>query len=136
MQRQRDSVAIVVCSGCYVQNWADQEAVNATKAGKVFPLCPKCGVACEIGTIPPGTPEPLTVDDLDRVSLPDAGVSARQATHQEFDVWARTFVNLVETGDILWDPQQRADFCDFLYLQGKIEVLPRMVEEAACNKGN
>jgi hypothetical protein len=77
-------------------------------------------------------PEQLTADDLDRVFIRAQvdgryrSISAREATDQQFDEWAKSRVTI--RGDAApWDLAERADFCDRLYQQGALHILKKDV---------
>jgi hypothetical protein len=131
LYRQRDSAAVIMCPRCTVSNWADKEAWEKLQAHKAWAVCPKCGVVCVCAEVPADLPDPITVNDLDRVVISN-GLTASQATHKQFDAWARTFIELAKNDNGHWTPEQRAGLCDLLLLQEKITVLPK--EEALCNK--
>jgi hypothetical protein len=128
--RQRDSVAMTRCPKCAVTNYANPETLLAIQVGLAFAVCPGCGVSCEVAVLPKHCPEPLTADDLDRILwlVDGKAVNARSATGQQFNAWAKTFMHQV-TDDDIWTDEQRAEFCDFLLLQGKIDVQPRIAEK-------
>ena len=126
MYRQRDSAAIIICPRCRVNNWADEEAWEKLRNSKAWCICPKCGTLCEVAKVPGDLPEPITAQDLDRVALHN-DLTAASASHEEFNTWAKTFI--VVTGkddDGRWTPQQRADLCDLLLMDGKITVPPKV----------
>lgn len=76
-------------------------------------------------------PETITVDDLWRVYIraqDEEGrwksVSIEEATDAQFHAWARTRAVLQGiASDEPWSPEERADFCDFLYQHEALTVL-------------
>lgn len=77
--------------------------------------------------------EQLTADDLDRVFIRAQNeqrewktVSAREATDQQFDTWAKSRMP-IQGDDAPWSLTERADFCNQLYQQGELVVLKKGV---------
>jgi hypothetical protein len=67
-----------------------------------------------------GTKIKLRLIDLKLYQLGEQGPSARQATHEEFQVYGASIVEV--NGDVTWTVIERRDFLNWCLDQGLIEV--------------